>query len=183
MFDRRLALLASLALASCAVGTGGTIGLHYTTDHSIRVQLEVPLELALVGAGTSAEEANKPYVRAAVIPALGYDINAGKLDGGVRGALGPVFERGGTWLAPAFTIGASGFGDKASLDVGLTADLEIPFSRGASCDELVFTNLLVPQVSVVRRVYDVDHPLSRAGGDWDIGIAAGVRHTRFLTCR
>jgi len=182
-------LFVMLPVASCAVGAGGTIGLHYTTDHSVRVQLEVPLEVDLVGAGTTAAAQGRPYMRAAVVPQLAYDVSSSSFDGGVRIALGPVFGVGGSWLAPAFTIGGSGFSGKGSgfsgkdaLDVGFTMDLEIPYSNDASCSDLRFNNLLVPQVSLARRVYDVDHPLSSAGGDWDVGIAVGVRHTRFVTC-
>ncbi len=170
-----------LLLPSCAVGAGSTIGLHYTTDHSVRVQLEVSLEVDLVGAGTTAAEQGRPYMRGAVIPALAYDVRAGTFEGGVRSAMGPVFGAGRAWLAPALTIGAAGFG-KGGLDVGVTMDFELPYASDASCSDLRITSLVAPQVSVVRRVYDVDHPLSSAGGDWDLGIAAGVRHTRILTC-
>jgi hypothetical protein len=170
-----LALPCVLALASCAVGAGGTIGLHYASDHGVRIQLEVPLELDLV-------DKRKPYVRAALVPQVFYDTKSSQLDGGVRGALGPVFEHRGYWLSPAVTVGGTGFRGRGSLDVGVTVELEKPYASDASCEQLRVTGAIVPQLSVARRVYDVDHPMASAGGDWDIGIAAGVRRTRFVVC-
>jgi hypothetical protein len=179
---RSIGLVFCLSLASCAVGAGASIGLHYTTEHSFRVQLEIPLEADLVGAGATETERGTPYVRAALVPQVSRDMTFDTFDVGVRGALGPVFTSRGRWWAPAFTLGGSGLNRKGALDVGVTMDLETPFSNGAACNDLRFNNLLAPQVSVARRVYDVDHPLSSAGGDWDFGIAAGIRHTRFLSC-
>lgn len=170
-----LTVLCCPALASCAVGAGGTIGVHYTSDHSVRVQVEVPLELDLV-------DKRMPYVRAALIPQVFYDTKTSRFDGGVRGAIGPVFEAGGYWLSPAVTVGGTGFRSNGSLDVGLTMDLEKPYGSDGSCEQLRFYNPIVPQLSIARRVYDVDHPLSSTGGAWDVGIAAGVRHTRFVIC-
>ena len=171
-----------LALTGCAVAAGGTVGLHYTTDGAVRVQVELPLEVALVGSGTTAAEQSRPYLRAAMVPQLSYDVSDGTFDGGILGVLGPVFAAGGTWLAPALTVGGSGFRDRGSLDVGVTMDLELPRSTGASCDDQVFTNPLMPQVSLGRRVYDVNRPFSTGGGAWDVGIAAGVRRTVVLSC-
>lgn len=194
MNPRTLPAVLCLTLANCAVGAGATIGLHYTTEHSLRVQIEVPLEADLVGAGATTAERGTPYLRGAVVPQVSYDTKFERFDAGVRAALGPVFKSRDNWLTPAFTVGIGSSRDRAVgiagsganrngvLDVGLTMDLEIPSSNGAGCDDLRFNSLLAPQISVARRVYDVDHPLSSAGGDWDIGIAAGVRHTRFVTC-
>lgn len=176
-------LLGLLPLASCAVGAGATIGLHYTTNHSLRVQLELPLEADLVGSGTSEARRGSPYMRGAVIPQVFYDTKAGTFDGGVRAAGGPVFHALDRWVAPAFTAGLSTFNiRKLSVDFGVTVDVETPFSNGASCDDLRFNNLLAPQISVTRHTYDDGQPLTFANGDWDFGIAAGIRHTRFLSC-
>jgi len=182
-----LALPLTLASA-CSVGAGATVGLHYTTNGSLRVQLEVPLEANLVGSGTTLADRSRPYVRYAVVPHVFYDTKTSKFDGGARLAVGPVFASHGFWLAPAFNIGGTWFNNttgtngKGTLDVGLTMDLETPFSNNDGCSDTRFLNLLAPQISLTRHVDDTNHPLSGPDGYWDVGIAAGVRHIRVLTC-
>lgn len=179
---RLFALLPLVSLASCAFGAGGTVGVHYTTDQSVRLQFELPLEVSLVGSGTTAAERRKPYVREAVIPQIFYDTKTGELDGGARIAAGPVFDSHGVWLAPAFTVGASSVG---TIDIGLTMDLEVPFTNTDSCNDMRYNNLIAPQVSLTRHVYDDSNnhsPLSSSGGTWDVGIAVGYRRIHFMTC-
>lgn len=182
---RLFALLPLVSLASCAFGAGGTVGVHYTTDQSVRLQFELPLEVSLVGSGTTAAEQRKPYVREAVIPQIFYDTKTGKVDGGARIAAGPVFDSHGVWLAPAFTIGASGFNSAGTIDIGLTMDLEVPFTNTDSCNDMRYNNLIAPQLSLTRHVYDDSNnhsPLSSSGGTWDVGIAVGYRRIHFMTC-
>jgi hypothetical protein len=174
-------VLVCLPSASCAIAAGGTLGVHYTTAHSFRLQLELPLEVALINRRTPADP-GRPYMRAGIVPAVSYNTSDRELGVGVRTAFGPVFAAESMWFAPAFTAGMSTHDGTGAADFGLTMDLELVRSREAPCNDLRFTNLLAPQVSATRRVYDKDAPFSADGGDWDFGLAIGLRHTRVVTC-